>query len=98
MDLVREFTEAGFRTRIVALKAALLSADYLGRELTCDLAIELARQGVDACGENGEFHTVVTHGPLFRKPVELVPGERVLRDGYWFLDYEVRSAVARVEQ
>ena len=91
MELVHEFTGAGFETRIVALKAALLSADYLGHRFTYDLAAEFERQGIDACGENGEFHTVVTGGPLFRRPIELVPGERVLRDGYWFLDFAVRT-------
>lgn len=93
MALIREFVEAGFETRIVALKGALLSPDYLGRVLTLDLAEEFVRQGIDACGEDGEFHTVVTNGPLFRHPIELVPGVRVRREGYWFLDFGVMTAV-----
>jgi len=41
---------------------------------------------VDACGENGEFHTLVTAGPLFRQPLALELGQQVLRSGCWFQD------------
>jgi diphthamide synthase (EF-2-diphthine--ammonia ligase) len=41
---------------------------------------------VDPCGENGEFHTFVFDGPLFRAPVEFVPGHIVCRDSFWFCD------------
>ena len=92
MDLVREFLDAGFETRVIALKNDLLSPHYLGRILSLDLAAEFERQGIDACGENGEFHTVVTDGPLFHQSIDLVPGEHVLRDGHWFLDYELKPA------
>lgn len=91
LGLVREFVGAGFETRIVAVKEQLLPPDYLGRVLTLDLAEDFTRQGIDACGENGEFHTVVTNGPSFTHPIDLVPGERVLRDGYWFIDFEVKA-------
>jgi uncharacterized protein (TIGR00290 family) len=91
MELVREFLDAGFETRIVALRAELLSPDYLGRVLTLDLAEEFAARGIDACGENGEFHTVVTNGPLFHKPIAILPGERVFKQGCWFLDFDAQS-------
>jgi diphthamide synthase (EF-2-diphthine--ammonia ligase) len=41
---------------------------------------------VDPCGENGEFHTLVTHGPMFREPIEVVVGEIVTREGFVFAD------------
>jgi uncharacterized protein (TIGR00290 family) len=87
--LVAEFLEAGFETRLVMVRAEALSPDYLGRKLSLELAEEFEPQGVDACGENGEFHTVVTDGPLFKHPLTLRPGEQVLRDGCWFLDFEL---------
>lgn len=49
----------------------------------------LVAHGIDACGEAGEFHTVVTAGPMFRKPLAWRFGERVLRDGCWFVDGEI---------
>jgi diphthamide synthase (EF-2-diphthine--ammonia ligase) len=42
---------------------------------------------VDPCGENGEFHTVVTAGPMFRRPIEVAIGETVERDGFVFTDF-----------
>jgi uncharacterized protein (TIGR00290 family) len=92
MELVREFIDAGYETRIVALRAECLSPDYLGRRFTDELAREFQAGGIDACGENGEFHTVVTGGPVFHRPIEILPGERVLKEGYWFLDFEVHHA------
>jgi len=62
---------------------------FLGRVLDRAMAKELSATGVDACGENGEFHTVVTGGPLLREPIELELREQVLRSGCWFQDVAV---------
>jgi diphthamide synthase (EF-2-diphthine--ammonia ligase) len=43
-------------------------------------------EGVDPCGENGEFHTCVLAGPMFREPVPVTLGEVVERDGFYFAD------------
>ena len=42
--------------------------------------------GVDPCGENGEFHTLVTHGPMLRAPMNVRVGQTVERDGFIFTD------------
>jgi diphthine-ammonia ligase len=89
LSLVEEFVAAGFSTRIVMVRDGVLPPDYLGRTLDLELAAELQGLGVDASGENGEFHTVVVDGPCFRRPLAIEPGERVLRDGCWFLDFAV---------
>jgi diphthamide synthase (EF-2-diphthine--ammonia ligase) len=91
MQLVRNFLTAGFETRIVAVRGDTLPAAYLGRIFSLNLAREFEEMGVDACGENGEFHTVVTNGPLFENLIEILPGHRVYKAGYWFLDFEVRT-------
>jgi diphthamide synthase (EF-2-diphthine--ammonia ligase) len=41
---------------------------------------------VDLCRENGEYHTFVYDGPIFKKPVEFRVGERRFRDNHWFLE------------
>lgn len=92
---VREFLDAGFRAHVVAVKDGLPAGamGLLGKPFdraAADLLIEL---GIDACGEGGEFHTVVTDGPLFRKPINLWFGPPVLRDGYWFVDAEADAEV-----
>jgi len=86
MALLEEWWAAGFEARIVVAREGQVDRRYLGRVLDRQTAEELAATGVDPCGENGEFHTIVTAGPLFRAPLRLTMGERVLRSGCWFQD------------
>jgi diphthine-ammonia ligase len=86
--LLEEFLAAGFATRLVAVQEGKLDPRLLGRVLDAGLIEEFREAGIDLCGENGEYHSVVTGGPCFRAPVHLKAGAQVLRDGYWFLDFE----------
>jgi uncharacterized protein (TIGR00290 family) len=92
MALLEEFWAAGFEARIVVAREGMVDRQFLSRVLDRKTAEELAASGVDACGENGEFHTVVTGGPLFGVPIELELRGQVLRSGCWFQDV---SAVER---
>lgn len=89
--LLREFWQLGHECRIIAARDGLVDPALLGRVLDEQLAHELSAAGIDACGENGEFHTLVTGGPLFRQPLLVSFGERVLRDGCWFVDVELAA-------
>lgn len=84
--LLREFIEAGYTATVVAVKDGVLERGLLGRGLDLGLVDELVDAGVDASGERGEYHTVVTDGPIFSKPIRLVTGDSFLKGGYWFLD------------
>ena len=84
--LLREFLEIGGEARIVSCRADTMDESWLGRALSVSLLAELETAGVDPCGENGEFHTVVTNAPAFRSALHLREGERVQRSGYWALD------------
>lgn len=84
--LLAEWWVAGFEARIIAVRDGVLDRSFLGRVLDAATVNELAACGVDLCGEKGEYHTVVTDGPLFKHPIELVMGEQVLHDGCWFQD------------
>ena len=86
MALLREWWQLGFEARIVAAKEGVVSPEYLGAVLDERVAKELTEFGVDACGENGEFHTLVTDGPLFARPLHIKLGSCVQRSGYWFQD------------
>jgi uncharacterized protein (TIGR00290 family) len=92
MELLEAWWAAGFEARIVVAREGLVDRRYLGRILDRATAEELAATGVDPCGENGEFHTVVTAGPLFRAPIELEFRDQVLRSGCWFQDVAVSRA------
>ncbi len=72
--LVDELLDLGLRARIVAVREDALPAALLGRTLDAALIREIERLGADACGENGEYHTVLTDGPDFMRPLRLVPG------------------------
>ena len=56
------------------VKRPWLGPEWLGREITWETLAELrilsAANGLDLCGENGEFHTLALNGPLFRYPVQ----------------------------
>ena len=86
--LVNEMIESGIEAVIVSCNTQMGEA-YLGRAITHELADELEKAGIDACGENGEFHTVVVNCPLFSKPVQLPAGSKVLHESYWFLDWRI---------
>jgi uncharacterized protein (TIGR00290 family) len=90
--LFEEWTASGADAIIVTARAALLDRSWLGRSLRPEMLDELARLGVDPCGERGEYHTVVTNSPLFRRPLLVECGATVERSGCWALDIRLRDA------
>jgi diphthine-ammonia ligase len=88
--LAREFVDGGGRARLVTVRPPQLDETWLGRTLTPGVLSELEALGVDPCGENGEYHTVVTECRLFSAPLDVVEGERVLRNGCWAIDVAPR--------
>jgi len=86
--LAREFVAAGGIARLITVRSPL-DASWLGRTMTNDAIVALEDLGADPCGENGEFHTVVTNCPGFSRPLELVSTEVVQRADCWALDVHV---------
>ncbi|MDD5436406.1 MAG: diphthine--ammonia ligase [Candidatus Omnitrophica bacterium] len=89
LKIVGEFADLGFKAMIVSCQAAKLGKEYLGRFVDLSLASELKEKGVCPCGENGEFHTLVVDGPIFKEPIRILEAEPVLKEGFWkhwFLD------------
>jgi uncharacterized protein (TIGR00290 family) len=82
-ELARQFVQLGFRAIVVCVDTEALDRAYASREV--DVAfLEDLPPGVDPCGENGEFHTFVYAGPLFRRPIHVERGEKVLRDDRFY--------------
>jgi uncharacterized protein (TIGR00290 family) len=77
--LAEYFTRRGYRAVVTCVDTTQLDAQFAGREFDGQFLSELPPQ-VDPCGERGEFHTCVYAGPLFREPLAVSIGERVLRD------------------
>ncbi len=78
-ELLNEFIDLGFKTILVCINAELLPKEFAGRIIDKDFINDLP-DNVDPCGENGEFHTFVFDGPIFKKPVEFELGEVVFKE------------------
>lgn len=83
--LVTEILEAGFRATVVCVDGDVLDESFAGREMDRAFLDDLP-DGIDPCGENGEFHTFVHDGRILAEPIAVTPGERVTReiDGHPF--------------
>lgn len=89
--LAREMIGGGLRARLCCVDTTQLDAAFSGREFDASLLADLPAT-VDPCGERGEFHTCVHAGPMFRHPLHLEVGERVLRDDrFAFVDLRLLS-------
>jgi uncharacterized protein (TIGR00290 family) len=69
LSMVYEFLDAGFKARVVCVDGRLLNESHVGVEFNRQF-IEKLPEGVDACGENGEFHTFVYDGPNFKQSIQ----------------------------
>ncbi|UOX32536.1 diphthine--ammonia ligase [Flavobacterium sediminilitoris] len=85
--LVNQMLNAGIETMIVSCNLEM-GENYLGKILTKELALELEAKGIDPCGENGEFHTLVINCPLFRNQIQLPKFEVKTYDNYCFVVWE----------
>jgi uncharacterized protein (TIGR00290 family) len=84
-ELAREMIAAGLRARLTCVDPRALPESFAGRAFDEALLDDLP-VGVDACGENGEFHTFAWAGPPFAHAVPVQTGESVHRDGFVFTD------------
>ena len=84
-ELSRTFVKEGFKAVLTCVNTAKLAPVFLGRVFDEKLLAELPSD-IDPNGENGEFHSFVFAGPIFKKPVLYTLGETVTRDSYSFQD------------
>jgi uncharacterized protein (TIGR00290 family) len=91
-DLARDMIAAGLRAKLVCVDARKLDPSFAGREFDANFIRDLPAD-VDPCGENGEFHTCVYAGPIFRHPIALETGEIVDRDGFIYADFQPSAEV-----
>ncbi len=83
--LARQMIDGGLRAYLTCVDPKRLDRAFAGREFNARLLAELP-PGVDPCGENGEFHTYASQGPMFSKPIAIQRGEVIERDGFVFAD------------
>jgi uncharacterized protein (TIGR00290 family) len=97
-EIAKEFIELGFKSIIVSVDSRYLDKSFAGR-IYDELFIEDLPKNVDPCGENGEFHSFVFNGPIFKNPIPFKKGEIVYKEykshdkkkpdekfGFWYCD------------
>ncbi|WP_027626439.1 diphthine--ammonia ligase [Clostridium lundense] len=77
-EIVKEFLDLGFKAKIVVVNTTMLPVSFLGKDLSYSLMREIEEVGADVCGENGEYHTIVYDGPIFKHAVELEFGSDII--------------------
>jgi uncharacterized protein (TIGR00290 family) len=96
-DVIKAFMDGGFEAVVVAAQAALFGEEWLGHPVDAAFIDYLKSKNIDLCGENGEYHTLVTGGPFFRKKICILESRVLLRDGHRFLD-TVRYALEQTTE
>jgi len=84
-QLADQMLSAGLEAYISSVDLKKLPSRFAGRKWSRDLIAEYP-QGTDPCGENGEIHTVVVSGPMFRGPIPVSVGEIIERNGIAYAD------------
>jgi uncharacterized protein (TIGR00290 family) len=84
-QLVESFIAAGFRAALCCIEGDKLDASFVGRTIDASLLADLPA-AVDPAGENGEYHSFVSDGPIFQRPVAFALGQTVCRDNRWYID------------
>ncbi len=77
-EVLREFLDLGFKTIVVCVNSEKLPKEFSGRIIDENFIKDLPKD-VDPCGENGEFHTFVYDGPIFKKPISFKVGKTLLK-------------------
>ncbi|MBN1366958.1 MAG: diphthine--ammonia ligase [Dehalococcoidales bacterium] len=96
--IMADFVATGHKAMVVVTKAELMGEEWLGRivdeSFIRDLSELRQMKNITACGEAGEYHSLVINGPLFKKKMVIQETSKSLREGYWLLDikkYELKE-------
>jgi uncharacterized protein (TIGR00290 family) len=92
LPLAHAMIASGMEAYLATVDLKKLPAEFAGRKFDTQLLADLP-EGVDPCGENGEFHTCVVAGPMFTRRLSVAMGERVERDGYAYCDLVTAASI-----
>ena len=85
-EIVADFIDSGFEAIIVSAKSNLIDREWMGHNVDMDFINYLSERDIDPCGENGEYHTLVVDGPIFKSRIEIRQSSIIRRNSYWLLD------------
>ncbi len=84
--ILLDFIDAGFEATLVSAKSELFDDKWIGRKVDREFLNYLKDNNIDICGENGEYHTFVTAGPIFKKKIKITKSQPIMKDNHWLLD------------
>jgi len=85
-EILSKFIDSGFEAVIVSAQYKFIDEYWIGHRVDESFMEYLKNKNIDICGENGEYHTLVVNGPVFKRPIQLIETRTIVRDNYWFLD------------
>lgn len=85
-EILCSFVDSGFKAIIVSAKPDFIEEEWVGHHVDRSFMDYLRSRGVDLCGENGEYHTLVVDGPIFQKRIDITQSRTINRDNHLFLD------------
>ncbi len=88
-ELLEEFIGLEFKAQIVVVNEQKLDRRFLGKTIDAQTITEMEEAGIDPSGELGEYHTVVTDGPIFSSRVEIKTVTQERHEGYCFLKVDL---------
>ena len=94
-ELLEEFIALGFIAQIVVINEQKLDKHFLGNIIQPQCISDMEEAGIDPSGELGEYHTVVTNGPIFSARVEVKVNIQEYHEGYWFLKMDLENQIKR---
>ncbi len=81
-SIVYEFLESGFVANFTVINNEKLSDRFLGMTMTKEICKQIEEEGADICGENGEYHTFVSDGPIFKEKVNFKLDKKIIEKTY----------------
>jgi diphthine-ammonia ligase len=88
-QIFKDYIKAGFKATVVRTKLDALGEEWLGRQLDQSFLNDILQlHGVDPCGEGGEYHTIVTDGPIFKNQINIVKTTKSTQNGYGHLEID----------
>lgn len=94
--IIDDFINEGFEAVIVSSQKKFIGKEWIGHKVNREFLEYLkTKPDVDICGENGEYHTFVVGGSLFKGNIDITKSQVIEKNGYWFLDIKNFRVVNR---
>lgn len=89
IKIIEELISCGFEAIVVSTQEDILGKEWVGRKIDKKFLKEIKKhKNVDPCGENGEYHTAVLNGPVFKKKIEILKSKKIKIGNYYFLNIQ----------